>query len=486
LATVPCLRAAASDKSWKVRLAAATSLSALSRPDGFKALCDLVSDPSARATAGGLLTDLYPDESKAFFAGFVKVNPDEDIRACALIGLARLGVPEGISGVVEMLKSKRHLVAAVTVADDAGIKEAIPELLKLSNVTNEQPRLSIAIALAKMGSNEAIPILIALLNGANWYVANDASKALARMDAKEAIPELIKLLKMLKLKNDEWSTSISIHVQALGRLRAKEAIPELVELLDDRQYRSSAISALQLIADKSASPALMKLVKNNDHDALQAAKAPALAGEKVGVTRLVETMNDKDNENRCSAALYLGQVGAKEAIPDLIKCLDDGHRDVRSCSAQALGLLQAKEARQEVTALLKDEDPRVRMSAAIALGRIGDKEAAPEIAQLLKDSDTDTINEAAIALGILNARETLNELIALRNRDDSRCRPGLAMALVRLGAVDSVPKSAIKDLKYGFWWYASDVEAMAEEALKALGVSDHQIHVLKFNKRYPN
>ena len=111
------------------------------------------------------------------------------------------------------------------------------------------------------------------------------------------------------------------------------------------------------------------------------------AGNKKSVPLLIYVLNalkDKNPYVRATAAKVLGEIGDKTAVPALIKALKDENADVCTAAAKALEKI-GKTAVPALIKALKDENPDVRTAAAEALGKIGDKRAVPHLIKALKD-----------------------------------------------------------------------------------------------------
>ncbi|MBI5228994.1 HEAT repeat domain-containing protein [Candidatus Micrarchaeota archaeon] len=104
---------------------------------------------------------------------------------------------------------------------------------------------------------------------------------------------------------------------------------------------------------------------------------------------------------RAESAEILGQIGGKSAVPALINVLKDEDEDfdVRWRAANALGRIGDKSAVLALINALKDEQVRIRWCVADALGLSGDKSAVPALINVLKDEGLSVRRGAAQALG---------------------------------------------------------------------------------------
>jgi hypothetical protein len=101
--------------------------------------------------------------------------------------------------------------------------------------------------------------------------------------------------------------------------------------------------------------------------------------------RMQQLLNDLDEPERHSMALYcLSQYGA-EAVESLVALLKDDDPDARYGAAQALGSIGDPRAVGPLVKALNDPEPAVRYWASDALGRLRAEAAAEAIGNLLQD-----------------------------------------------------------------------------------------------------
>jgi HEAT repeat protein len=99
--------------------------------------------------------------------------------------------------------------------------------------------------------------------------------------------------------------------------------------------------------------------------------------------KLIEDLEDEDEEVREAAAKALGKIGGERAVEPLIKALEDGEWEVRLATAEALIAIDDTRAVEPLITVLEDEDGDVRSAAADALGQIGDTRAVEPLIKSL-------------------------------------------------------------------------------------------------------
>lgn len=147
---------------------------------------------------------------------------------------------------------------AVGIRDDA---ESRAELVaKLGDVSDDETRGFVALALGLMGARDAIGRIQDIVSDAKYRPAllKDASISLGLLGDKQAVPGLIRMLVDAK----SLATQASL-ASALGFIGDARSIEPLVEMLGDKKVtpraRAFAAVALGLVADKESLPWNSKL-----------------------------------------------------------------------------------------------------------------------------------------------------------------------------------------------------------------------------------
>jgi hypothetical protein len=114
---------------------------------------------------------------------------------------------------------------------------------------------------------------------------------------------------------------------------------------------------------------------------------------KSSIPTLIDLLNDKDPDVRCTAVFALRSLGpvAMEALPSLIKCLKDPDSGVRFFVILSLGEIH-QEPELAIPILMEYLNPKTqdwKMEALWSLYQFGPaaKPAVPAVLKLLKDGD---------------------------------------------------------------------------------------------------
>ena len=196
----------------------------------------------------------------------------------------------------------------------------------------------------------------------------------------------------LRRLSDGDATGRLLAARDLGILQAEETVPALIAALHDPdvRVRSEAIASLKLFGPRAAPavPALCSVLRE-DRDARfrrVAAEALGMIGAPTAVLRLIDALEDPDEEVREAVAVALGRIGprASACIPNLIIHLErEAAASMRIASLRSLVSCAGGQTTDRdllvpalVRVLRRDPDSRVRELAASVLIMVA-RPAAP-------------------------------------------------------------------------------------------------------------
>jgi HEAT repeat protein len=233
------------------------------------------------------------------------------------------------------------------------------------------------------------------------------------------------------------------------------AAQDLLQFLNAEKYGpGTLIKTMEQVKDFSASSVTDTLIPLLSHEDLDVAKMAAWILRRMGrvgvaSNAVLQVLEDAQSpiENRCSAALSLGELRAVGSLSNLANILgSDLIEEVRVACANALGQLHRIEAETSLTdALQNDESALVRRAAAAGLGNLEGIGSAGLVAAL-SDSDVFVRLEAAWALGRHKLHDAIGVLVrALQSDSDCRVQAAAAWALGEIG--DSSALEALRAAK---------------------------------------
>jgi HEAT repeat protein len=326
--------------------------------------------------------------------------------------------------VADLQKGDKEKLQALQELATLGDKAAaaVPALIELLPIKNEDVRLNAALVLGKIGTPAVEPLQKAFASpdsDVRFYAVWSLSFIGPR--ARGATPVLVKALKdpapdvrrkaayALSQVDADPALVVGPLVSALGDSDAdvrqtaaaslpkmsKAAVPVLIESLqsDKQELRLAAIKILgEIGAPAAAAVDKLKpfLLQPNKGAAEVAADALAGIGTPSSIAVLTGAANDDDAKVRALAVQALHKIGAP-AVPTFVDLLGAKHLDVRRQAASLLGSMQVQD-KMVVVGLgyaTRDKDFQVRHNALLSLQNMGTaaKLAEPYVVELLTDID---------------------------------------------------------------------------------------------------
>ncbi len=232
---------------------------------------------------------------------------------------------------------------------------------------------------------------------------------------------------------DDWLSSI--------KSDEPDAVQKLVEALDgdDRDKRAAAASRLAEIEDKTAIPALLRRLRDDDwrvrEEAARALGKMKAAAAVVGLLECIRVGRPGPFGGGNGSSVFsdaIKEIGPL-AVPVLIDALSDEDPRMRLAIIDLLGDMAEPEAVPALAGALRDPEWRVRWQAADALGKMGSTTAVPDLVDMLADSNKDVRISVAYALGRIGHVSAVEGLVKLLQDREWRVRWGAAEALWEIG-----------------------------------------------------
>lgn len=315
--------------------------------------------------------------------------------------------------------------------------------------------------------------ITALLQNSNENVRVSAALALGEIGGECALNALLPLLK------DEDYTLRRAAVDALGEIGGERALNSLLSLLKDEDIvlhwpvRWEAAYALGKIGSERAFDALLSLlIKDSDQDVRRAAGyALGQIGGERALNALLPLLKDEDIILRQAAAYGLGALGDERASDALLSQLKYRDHVVDRHTIEALSKVGGGRAMDALLLLLKEGDSLVCPIVASALGQICGERAIDALLPLLNDANGTMRWRAAEALGKLGDDRAIDTLLPLLNDEYERARSGVTEALGRIGgerAVEALLKVLVKDESRIVRYYAASALGKNDSAVLAV------------------
>ncbi len=317
-----------------------------------------------------------------------------------------------------------------------GSVRAVPELIRHTEVPNEELRVAAIDALGAIGPGAAaaVPPLLELLIEADQIAAARATSgrqnlvvlplnhrpigrvaavALGRIGTL-AVPRLLHVLRhgrsvLAGEQTRYFPETIGVAFQTMG----EEGFDALMaELRDEDPVYRSRIGGIVVKWDREVLGLLMDALRTGDD--YRRAWAVYLLGKlgaaaKPAVPALVMRLTDEteDSEVRCQAARAILHIESKKPpVPLLAACLDEPDLEVRCVVIEVLGKcrLKAIQAAPRLAQFLTHPDVNVRRTSCDALVEIG-VATLPPVLEVLRGEGTTARRWAAHALWQIGARD---------------------------------------------------------------------------------
>lgn len=348
-----------SDESPEVRYTSATVINPKWSQLALPLLIDILNNPeeaeNKRYTAARSLGEIHHEQSVTALSQALQ-DTDPLLREIAIESLVNIGSPEVIAPICNMIGDPNEFVRSAAV-------RALVTLQCMLSVEMINSLLNDESELVRAETIWAIPL------------AND-------IHIKETI---------LKALNDESPTVRINMLYSISKMQTEDMHIYVFRMLGDQDVsvRRTAIQVLGEIQNQSAIDSLKTLLSSDVDNNVRFWCAWSLArlGNPIGVTLLIEALNDAEPWKRMRSVEALGYIDKTCAtLPFLIKKLGDSHPRVRQYAAQALGRLRCFDAVQPLIDALKDPSSNVRGYAIWALGEIKALQALPTIQQMYEDT----------------------------------------------------------------------------------------------------
>ena len=361
----------------------------------------------------------------------------------------------------------------------ATIQHCIDQLMDGSELT----RHAASATLLKFGASAVPPLFTSLATLRTMiYEANRreddecldaASKAIEECEnliVKIGQPAIPYLIKILADKNQHFDSS-----SILGKM-GKAAVPELVLLLkyEDDNVRRLALRALRWIKDNAVVGDVMPLLTDNAVEVRR--EAAATLGQLLSSEELVPLMTnllkDSDKVIRMNALEALREQGiqAKGSLKEIVECLNDDL--LYKIAAEAIIEIgsSAKSAIPSLIQAMRHENPNYHEKIYNAFFVLG-VDSVWSVVQALEDVNEKVRIGAAAALkdfsyrapGEWNLVQFIAEKLRRPNWQDQR------LAAIALGEIGEKAKDAVPALVELSENGASEVQAIAKEAIKKIG-----------------
>lgn len=325
--------------------------------------------------------------------------------------------------------AERRKEAAMLLGQN-GIREAVPELMRLEDDADASVRLEVARALVKIRDPRALPTFTKLLRDSETGIQKVAVEGVVTSYVVEPggfIDGVSKVVNFLNPLSDGYNPLI---VEPYVPVSA-EAVTALGDLLfsGDRGLRKDAAVALGILRGRGALSAIKAALESEDSNdvKVELIRAVYKIGDQSAGVAVIPLIRDPDKKVHDEAILTVGRLRVSEATPSLNELYQagieerrkvfgilpvSGSDDLQKNILEALAFIGDPQSASIFQAALTDERDFYRRYGAEGLGRIGDQSVVQNVATLYMREGSGSVKLAmSFALFKLGRGEHLIELV---------------------------------------------------------------------------
>jgi len=218
------------------------------------------------------------------------------------------------------------------------------------------------------------------------YVREEAAELLGRIGRDDLTDELLKAT-----EDPKTIYYAAIVLQNLPIKKAYEPLIKSLKKCNDIAIKQQILLALGEIKDQRALDVVIEYLDDDDEIVGHfASLAVGKIGGNGAVQKLLGIMAGLRPGRRSHAITALEILGNQKAVPALIEALFSRDDEIREAAARALQYIPDERSFKPLAYCLKDRSSRIRIYSAYALAFTGKPEALKHIKRLLKD-DVQTV-----------------------------------------------------------------------------------------------
>lgn len=279
-------------------------------------------------------------------------------------------------------------------------------------------RTAAAVTLGRIGSPDAVPALADLLldNELDTVIASAAALA-AIGDARALLP----LIGVLAHPNAAARHAAVSAINSIGHPDTAQYVADLLQD-EDVHVRESAVRIAGYFGYAACADAVIDALRDDAEPVRRAAADHLGFFEDERVAgALAGALTDTQASVRAAAARALVHIPQEDAIPHIAQALADGDARVRYQAIQVIGTLGLTDFAPQLAALLRNDQAfPVRIATARALGDLGSVDATSLLADIAEHPESDLSCAALAALGRLPTSAARAALERALMRSDGR------------------------------------------------------------------
>lgn len=413
-------------------------------------------DAQARFAVNGLavyVTRAGAEAERRLFVGALvdalDAGPDKEVAAFLITQLQLAGKDEAVRPLAVHLRDVALVDPAASALRAIGGDEAVRALLKALKNAPAAARIPVVEALGAMRSREAVNDLLRLADGSEEPLRRAAYSALANIGDPAAVPVLSRV--RIDASYAERVEAPSLYLRFARRLaesgRVTEALSAANSVLgsytgpSESHIASEALALVVSVLGDKAMPDLLRAA-GSPHPGLRGAAlglATSLGGQEA-TAAWVEKASSSGPDARATIVAMLGRRGDSTALPFVRESLRSLDETVRLAAIPAAARLGGEKVMPDIFGLIGADDDREVAALKTALLGFDGRSVVPEAARLI-DSTPHPGKAALIdVLGEKGARGEIDRVFALAADPEPETRSAALGALAKLSGEADLPR----------------------------------------------
>jgi len=337
-----------------------------------------------------------------------------------------------VEGLIYDLQSPEAKIRkeAATALGDNKIREAVPQLIKMTSDPDPDVRYEVVKALVYINDTRALQAFIEFTRDEQVRVQKRAVAGLVNVYAGQEGGFTQGMMDAFNFLNplDDGFNPLIVEPYIQVSDKTVSAIENLL-FSPDKGLRKDAAVALGILKAEAASKAITQALEGESDDEVKVELLRALykIGDPATGEAVIPFIKDPDKEIHDTAIMTAGRLRLKSAVPSLNEIYRlgteerrtalgfipvSGPDDLQKKVLDALALIGDRRSQDIFEDALEDERTEYRRYGAEGLGRIGDKAFTTLLAKKFLQEERRSVKLAlSFALYRLGREEHLNEMV---------------------------------------------------------------------------
>ncbi|MCA9089709.1 MAG: HEAT repeat domain-containing protein [Planctomycetaceae bacterium] len=297
-------------------------------------------------------------------------DKSETVRVFAAQGFSRCDTEEAVSALMKFVGDPAPAVRrqVLLTLGACGKAIAMPAVRRRVDDADPECRIAAAEALGRLGDPQGLTLLLNMLKeqplSSETGLALPIAQAIGRMkDPRGTVP----LLNLLSTDDVALKEQIAVSLGEMKQRAARESLERLLTHDHSDRVRAAAAKALGELGDIEARPALERALRDSAPVKMQA--IPAIVKLKGRVAETVRTLlpilEDQRPLVRCQALIALRELGDQSAATPVIPLILDPHSEVHKETLATLRALGEKRSEDALIKVAQKKNKKAALPTAV-------------------------------------------------------------------------------------------------------------------------